>query len=130
MVVSLEVLVEFLEEFGAQDYASGGFLRVLGIDHNVYSAETRILHRFIFLEFWYLEPAPRGKYAGGLRSLLLGLRIRLWLAFLRLIPIVAASIVIESGLFIVVEDLSLQVLLTWLAIKSVFKMLRKEGRCV
>ena len=60
MVVSLEVLVEFLEEFGAQDYVSGGFLRVLGIDHYVNPAETRILHRFIFLEFRNLEATPRG----------------------------------------------------------------------
>jgi hypothetical protein len=61
---------------------------------------------------------------------LLSLRIRLWLAFLRLIPIKAAFLVIELRLLIVVEDLSLQVLLAWLAIKSVFLMLRKEGGCV
>ena len=51
---------------------------------------------------------------------MLSLRIRLWFNFLRLIPIEAAFLVIESRLVIVVEDLSLQVLLAWLAIKSVF----------
>lgn len=117
------MLVKFLEEFSTQDYVCGCLLRVLRINHYVHATKTRVLHRFIFLEFRYLEAAPGGQYARSLRPLLFIFRIRLWLGFFRLIPIEATFIVVESRLLIEVNDLSLQVLLAWWAIKSVSLML-------
>ena len=58
------------------------------------------------------------------------LSLRLWLGLLRLIPIEAPFMVIKSRLLIVVNNLSLEVLISLWGIECVFLMLKKVGRWV